>query len=142
MPSAKQVRVRIPQRMQELIDGTISIEELDDEELIRGQLRDKHGQFTGQKPLLIPRSMHQAVVRELVERGDGKLKKHFDNAIEVHAEIMNNPRANPQARLEASRYIWERIAGKIPDKHIVNATVQKWEQMAKEVLVDIGDEDG
>lgn len=136
-PARKKIEVNISARMKALLDGELDVEDLDDEELIKGQLRADDGTFRGQPSLLIPRTMHQRIIRELVMRGDGKLKQYFNRALETHNEVMMNPRANPQARLEAARYIWERVAGKIPNEHVVTATVKKWEQMADEVLVDL-----
>lgn len=134
-------RTVVPNRYQAFIDGTLSVEDLDHEELIRGQIRNKNGDFGGGAPRSIPRSFHTAVVRELVHRGDGKLKAHLDLAIDTMAEIAGNKRANPQARIQAAQYLWERVAGKIPDKHIVEASVKRWENVAKDVLVDVEPEE-
>ena len=144
MPPAKRklpARNKVPTRYQDFLDGNLTVEDLDHEELVRGQIRNRNGEFGGRPPLVIPRSFHTAVVRELVHRGEGKLKEHLDLAIDTMAEIAGNKRANPQARIQAAQYLWERVAGKIPDKHIVEASVKRWENVAKDVLVDIDDKE-
>jgi len=134
--AGKTSRAKNP-RYEKFLNGEMDVEDLDHDELIRGQLRDKNGSFVGKPPLLIPRSFHQAVVRELVHRGEGRLKEHLDTAIDTMVEVAQNPRANPQARIMAAQYLWERVAGKIPDKHVVEASIRKWESVAEDVLVDI-----
>ena len=72
MPPSKAKKV--PSRYDDFLDGKLSVEDLDHEEQIRGQIRNRNGEFGGRPPTVIPRSFHQAVVREFVHRGEGKLK--------------------------------------------------------------------
>src|SRR5687768_1849958 len=123
-------------RMQQFIDGVITVEDLDDEELRKGQLRASDGSFKGRPPLLIPREFYEAVVREMIERGNTTIRSHMDASIQVIAELMMNKRTPARERLAAAQYILERTAGKIPEKQIVQAQVSKWEQVLDEVTFD------
>lgn len=126
-----------PPRYQGLVDGTMSIEDLDIEELSRGQLRDKNGQFTGRPANVIPREMTIKLAQELLTRGDGTWRENYMRAMEVFVEIMENPRARPQDRLYAAQYVIERVAGKIPEKQVVEASIRKWEEVADAVMVEV-----
>lgn len=123
-------------RMQQLIDGEITVEDLDDEELRRGQLRDKNGEFKGRPPLLVPREFYEAITREMLERGNATMRSHMEASIGVIAELMVNKRTPARERLAAAQYMLERTAGKIPEKQIVQASISKWEKVLDEVTFD------
>ena len=139
----KGLAVRATDRYQAMLNGTLSVEDLDDDEIIRGQLRDKNGQFRGSAPLLIPRVFHQRAVKELMHRADMSILSNLTDAQKAVADIMNNPKAPAIARLEAAKYMWERIQGKIPDKVELDTTIRKFETLIEggHVLVDVDIED-
>jgi hypothetical protein len=134
---AKKKANTLPPRYEAFLDGTLTVEDLDDEELLKGQLRDKDGQFRGRPPLMIPRAFHVKLTQELLHRAEGKIREHFNEAMQVFIDVMNNPRVRPQDRLYAAQYVWERMAGKIPEKQVVEASVRKWEDVAEAVVVEL-----
>lgn len=138
-----ELAIRATDRYQALLNGTLSVEDLDDDEIIKGRLRDKHGGFRGRPPYLIPRVIHQRAVKELMHRADMSILSNLEDAQKAVAEIMNNPRAPAIARLEAAKYMWERIQGKIPDKVELDTTVRKFETLIEggHVVVDVDIED-
>lgn len=137
----KGVKRRTSDRYEAFIQGELSIEDLDMEELLKGQIRDRNGGFTGRPPLQIPRAFHTKVVQELLQRADQTWRSNLDAAMKVFVEIMENPRVRAQDRLYAAQYIIERTAGKIPDKQVIEASVRKWEDVADAVIVEVlGDE--
>lgn len=109
--------VAIPPRVQQLLDGEISVEELDDEELARGYPRAVDGTFRG-APSVVPRSIHDRMVRELFTRASRHLKENLTDAVKNMTEIANNKDLDPKVRLQASQWIVERIMGKSPDVQI------------------------
>lgn len=133
--------VRVPNRYQELIDGKIKIEDLSDEEIFQGRLRDKNGGFTGRPPLAIPRQFHEAVVRELIKRAHKKMESQVQPMIQVLMDLAANPRTPADARYKAATYLMERVLGKVPDKQIITATIAKWEQDLSGLVVDVGDDE-
>jgi hypothetical protein len=133
-------RVRVQSlRMQAFLNGEITVEDLDSEELRKGQFRDRNGGFQGRPPMLIPREFHEAIVREMIDRGEATLRSHMDAAIEVIAKMAMNPKTPARERLAAAQYVLERTAGKIPDKQIVQASVARWQSAMEEVVFDIPD---
>lgn len=129
--------VSISPRMQAFVDGTISLDELDDEEIMRGQLRDKNGGFSGRPSDYIPRKFHTQLVRETIKRMEGKFRESQDVAYQALIEIASNPRAHADARYKASVYLIERIHGKVPDRVIAQVAVAPWEDNIEELVVDI-----
>ena len=108
-------------RMAKLIAGEISVRDLDDEELARGQFRNADGTFGGRPSVVIPREMLQEMVRRLLERGDELWRTGFNMAIATHLEICSDLNVDPRTRLAAAQYIIERVSGKTPDRVLVTA---------------------
>ena len=133
--SHKQEKVRISGRMAQFMAGDISIEDLDDEELARGQFRDANGQFSGRPNKLIPREVQQEMIRRLLARGDELWRQGYNIAIKVHLEIAADPNNSPADRLKAAQYLIERVAGKTPDRiHI--AAEDPVETLFRSILQD------
>ena len=113
--------VSVPPRIQQLLDGTLDISELDDEELARGYPRAADGSFRN-PPIVIPRSIHNRMMRELFQRSGDHLKANLRNAVEVMTNIANNEQNDPNVRLKAAQWVVERVMGKTPD---VSVTVDE-----------------
>lgn len=128
-------------RYQALVDGDLKIGDLDDQELLRGMLRNKAGGFGGRPGKAIPREFHTAIVREITLRADRRILPRLEEAQDTMREIMLNPRAPAVARIEAAKYTWERIQGKIPDKLIQETTIRKFEDLIEggKLLIDLPD---
>lgn len=132
---------KLSPRMKDLEEGRISIEDLDMEELQRGQLRSADGKFHGPKPHAIPRAMHDLMQREIQKRAqlmfNGKLSLGFD----VIVELAENPRTAARERLAAAQYILERGIGKIAEKQEIKTEVTVFEQQISTggFLMDLGE---
>lgn len=131
-------------RVQRFVAGEITVDDLDDEELVRGQLRGSDGKFHGGGQKMIPRSFHLAIQRRLQQRGFGKMQESFFEAIDTMASIMRDPEAENRDRMAAARFIIERVAGKTPDKVEVAVELKPWEQLLQGIIKsvpDAGDDD-
>jgi acyl-CoA thioesterase len=120
--------------MAQFMHGEIKAEDLDDEELMRGQIKADNGTFSGRPPHLIPRAFHEALTRELLKRGEGILRRNFMMAMETFIVIAADPNVEPKDRLKAAQYIWERTAGKIPERMDIKAEIQPWQEDITEII--------
>lgn len=136
-PAKRPKASRAPERYDAFLTGELSVEDLDMEELLRGQLRDRNGNFTGRPSSMIPRAFHVKITQELLQRAEGTWRENMNDAMKVFVDIMNNERVRAQDRLYAAQYIIERVAGKIPEKQMIEASVRKWEDAAEAVIVEI-----
>lgn len=137
----RELRALTP-RMRDLAEGRLSVEDLDFEELQRGQLRDKNGNFTGRKPAILPRAWHERVAQELIRRGESEFRKNFDGALKAMVQLATDPRVASRERFLASQYVIERIMGKIPDKVETKSEVTIFDQMVQDgsLLMDLGEQ--
>lgn len=129
------VTMRVRGRTAMLISGELDVADLDDEELARGRCKDKNGRFTGKPPLVVPRSLHDRMRKELLLRGDKLFAENYTEAVRVMANIAMDPRAENKDRIKAAQYVIERIAGKVPDKVELSAA-DPWQTIIDRIVVD------
>lgn len=125
-------KVNVPPRIMALLDGTISVEDLDDEELARGYPRAVDGTFKGSAPKLVPRALHDRMVRELFARADLQLRNNLLKVTETMTRLATDPEVDDSVRLKAATYVYERLRGKVPDV-VVTTTTKPWEEVLEGV---------
>jgi hypothetical protein len=108
--------VRVTGRYAMLISGALKVEDLDDEELSRGQLRASDGSFRGRPPKILPTELVQAMRREWMSRAQGKLREALlQHGIGTLVDLATTS-IDDGVRLRAAQAIIERTMGKVPDK--------------------------
>lgn len=133
-PPARPVTRKVTGRVAQLMRGEITIDDLSDEELRRGQLADKNGVFRGKPSSMVPRAMHDEMVRRLLSRGTEKFRHDYFTAIDTMIEIMTDTEVEASVRLKAADTLITRVAGKPIEKVELSVEVKPWEQVAKGIL--------
>lgn len=128
-------------RYQQLIDGTLKVEDLEDEEIKKGRCMDKNGGFSGRPPSNFPRALHDAMHNEFIKRTQESFKPMVSTATDVLLEIAQNKRAAGPARVRAAEILIERGAGKVPDKVFAEVVTKKFEENIEGLFVDMPVED-
>lgn len=137
MPSGSSRRNhRVPDRLEQLLSGAIKVEDLDDEEIMRGQLRSADGSFRGRPSAVVPRAFHDAIKAELVSRSDRKLQENLTDARTTIVELMLNRRTPAMVRLMAAQHVEARLIGPIPKEIQAKVETKKWEDVDG-LLVDV-----
>jgi hypothetical protein len=129
-------RDMVPPRYRAFLSGELTAADLDDEEIRRGQLRDKNGTFAGRPSNVIPREFHEAIAKEALDRMNGRLSRMVSLSVDVLTEIALNKRAPAVARNQAAIYLLERVVGKIPDKVQQEVVMKKFENDLEEIVED------
>lgn len=132
-------RKEVPPRYRAFLTGEMTIADLDDEEIRRGQLRDVNGTFAGRPSNVIPREFHEALAKEALDRMNGRLSRMVGMSLDVLTEIANNKRAPAVARNQAAIYLLERVVGKIPDKVQQEVVMKKYMSDLEDIVE--GDEE-
>lgn len=129
-------------RMAKQADMTIEewVEGLSNEELVRGQPKNKNGGFSGRPPNWVPRAFHRACVAELMRRGKKLWQENYLQAIETMTKIANGEVKGASAgdRLKAAQYVIERLEGKIPEKLVITDD-QPWMLVIDDIVADVSD---
>jgi hypothetical protein len=97
-----------------LLDGTLTVSDLDDEEIRRGRVRGADGGFTGRRHS-VPSHLMAEFQKELLRRAESKFKESVVDAIELYSKVVNDEDAKYSDRLKAADKIIERVFGKTPE---------------------------
>lgn len=120
--AADDIDIRLRGRYAMLLQGHLKVEDLDDDELARGQLKAADGTFRGRPPRVVPSELVQAMRREWLSRAEAKLREALmDHGIGTLVELARNRNIDEGVRLRAAERLIERTMGKVPDKIEVRA---------------------
>jgi hypothetical protein len=118
-------------RQQAFDRGLLTVQDLDDEELRAGRCRGPDGKIpvvTG-KTSTIPRDIFDEVVAEHEQRTNQRLRERLDTMVDVIVGVAIDDTVEPRDRFEAAKYVFERLAGKTPERINVAVTRAPWEEM-------------
>ncbi|QLF84486.1 hypothetical protein SEA_RIE18_4 [Microbacterium phage Rie18] len=128
-------------RLELLVSGDLKIEELDDEEILRMQLKNANGDFRGRPPLWVPRSFALEMRAEFTRRFQGELNNMLPKALKAHKEILDSRHLAPgdAARMTAVKEVYDRTFGKVVQQTEVHATVEKkdFTDVVADVVMDL-----
>lgn len=128
--------LRLKGRYAQLLNGTLSVEDLDDDELAQGRLKASDGTFRGRPPRVVPADLVQAMRREWLSRAEARLRDALmEKGIGTLVSLAENEDIDPAVRLRAADKIIERTMGKVPDRvHI--AAEDPVETLFRNILAD------
>lgn len=130
------ILVRLRGRYAQLLTGGLTVEDLDDEELARGQLKASDGTFRGRPPSVVPAELVQAMRREWLSRAEAKLREALlEKGIGTLTALAGNAAIDPAVRLRAADKLIERTMGKVPDR-IHFAAEDPVESLFRSILAD------
>lgn len=124
-------------RWQKLLDGQLTVKDLDDDELKRMQVRGAGGMFSS-KPRALPSHLAAAMRSEWLARGQAKLERGYHDAIQIMLDIANNPDVKDSDRIKAANIVIERTAGKAVE-HVHVKSDDPWGKMMADALEDARD---
>jgi hypothetical protein len=125
-------------RRQQFVDGTLKVEDLDDEELDKLQFKDRHGRFTGRPPALST-AQSRALHAEWRKRIARRFEAEAVNAMEVMRQIMTSRGAKDTDRLRAAEMMLARSLGR-ETQTVVNVAAT-WEDFEEGTVVEVDRED-
>jgi hypothetical protein len=106
---ADQENRRALSRPEQFARGLLEVNDLDDEELARQQIREDDGNFARMRPALHVNKISE-MQRELLARGNDVFKAAFIEATQTMREICTDPNNPPQVRLQAAKIIVDKVA--------------------------------
>lgn len=141
----KRVQVSVT-RLDLLLDGTLKIEELDDEEIRRMQLRSSTGDFRGKPPLWIPHSLALAFKQEFFRRFQSELGDMLPDAMRAIKEQLNSRHLSPgdATRLRAAELVIDRVFGKVTqnvDQHVVIDKGRSFDDFVGDAMIDVEEDE-
>jgi len=117
-------------RWMQFRNGYLKVEDLTDEELLKGRIRNEDGTLTRNKD--IPRELWDRAVRELFGRADQLMQESLLDVINAIVQIAKCEVYEPADRQKAAIWLVERVMGKAPDRIIVEQE-KPWETVMTHV---------
>jgi hypothetical protein len=139
MAKGKLTKVRISERMKDLVDHPEKFAELSDDEVYRGRLKAEDGTFKGRPPAYTPTKFNQLMRQELIRRWEMEVAKTLKPSLEVLHDIANGKitgRVPADARMKSAIYLIERTVGKVPEKTEMQVELKPWQEGIEGLLYD------
>jgi hypothetical protein len=134
-------RIQIGERNAAILAGDVDLAAWDDEELMRGQRRNKNGKFSGRPPKIVPKAVHDELVRRKMSKAHDLLRDNIVAATEVLVDVAKDTDVDPSVRLKAAGMILDRVLGKAPENVNIRAQLEPpWLEALRGGIVSLDDE--
>lgn len=138
--------VRVGKQNTRILIGAEDLTEWDLEELRAGRRRSANGSFDGKAPVIVPKAIHDELVKRTLSEAQRLLTESLDDAVQALTSIVKDNNVDAKDRLKASQMILDRVMGKNPETVKVTGEA-KWEQALTAGIVattprDLGHSDG
>lgn len=120
---------------QAILSGEADLSIWTDEELMRGQRRDRNGKWGGRPPKVVPTAIHNELVRRRLSKAGELLNESVVDAVQLLRKVVVDDDANYADRIKAAVIIMERVMGKTPDRVELTAEVKPWEVALRNGIV-------
>lgn len=99
-----------------ILTGQDDLSDWTDEELRYGRRAGKGECFTGRPPKIVPKAIHDELVRRTLVGANDLMRDHLEEAVRELCAIATSEACEAKDRLRAISMIMDRIMGKSPDK--------------------------
>lgn len=123
-----------------ILNGEMDLSAWSEEELMRGQRRSRRGTWEGRPPKLVPKAIHDELVRRKMSEAHDLMRDNVVKATEVLIEIAEDKEVDPAVRLRAVGMIHDRVLGKAKERVEVAVEFTPMDQDIEAITVVWGDE--
>jgi hypothetical protein len=128
-----------------IYDGQ-SLDTWDDEELMRGRRRNKHGTFTGRPAQVVPAALLRELNRRRFSRAHALMADSLVDGALMLRSVINDKKADPADRIKAAELLFNRVLGK-PHESVSlevsgNESTVPWQKMMAGAIVATVEEAG
>ena len=121
-----------------ILAGDEDVRAWDDEELLRGQRRDRNGKWGGRPPKVVPKVVHDELVRRKLRKAYELLADSVEAAVRVLVEIATDDQADPAVRVKAATTILDKALPPKPvDVHLTHEP--KWQVALEGGIRSVGE---
>ena len=132
---------RLPLRYQMFMTGELTVKDMDDEELLKGRLKDEQGIFR-RPPSWIPEDMLQAMHKEYIRRQKIIFRGAISESYKGLEQIIKNELYSAEARGKAATVLLDRLEGPVKQEVEVSGEVKAvWEEAIEGAIVVMDIED-
>jgi hypothetical protein len=121
-----------------ILSGEVDLSSWDMEELRRGQKKDRNGRWVGRPPKVVPKKIHDELVKRTLDDARRLFNDNLLAAVQVLIEIVENPDTDTRERLKGIQMIVDRAMGKAPETVKLNVDAP-WVGAINAGIVSIGE---
>jgi hypothetical protein len=107
-------RVRVGAVNTAILSGKLDLSVWGEDELIRGQRRAKNGKFQGRPPKIVPKAIHDELVRRRLSKAGDLLDESIVDAVLLLRQVVTDDEAQYADRIKAAQLIMDRVMGRAP----------------------------
>lgn len=131
----------IPDRYKQFLDGTLTVDDLDDEEIMRGQLRNSQGDFRGRNAKFLPRELMLGIIQKRDEIFASKIMPAASDAIDNLKRVSKTSTVHDGPGVQASKILLAYAIGNPVEKVQINAHVEhKYDHIVESSLRKVGED--
>lgn len=139
--SNQRALVRLGVANTRILTGVEDLSDWDDDELKQGQKKNRNGSFGGKRPTVVPKKLHDELVRRTLSKVEETFREGAQAAAEAMVDLVKGKDTDDRARVAAAKLIFDRVLGKEPNKVDVQVHVGKFEEAFQAMLVPDEDDD-
>ena len=140
MTTPERRRMRLGPTNSRILRGAEDLSQWEEEELYRGQRRDKDGHFRGRKAKVVSLAVHREITRRQMQKVQEHLRDNILQAAEALTEMIHNPNVDDGAKVKAITMVFDRVLGKAPEKvEVALAPTQLEEDVEFSIVYDEDD---
>lgn len=121
--------VSLGKRNAAVLRGEDDLSEWSDEELLRGQRRNKNGKWGGRRPKLVPLALHRELNSRRLHEAKEILSDSIVRAAEVLREVMDDPDAENRDKLKAAEMVIKTVTGRADFELKIEAPPAAWQEL-------------
>lgn len=133
--------VRIGAGNTRILTGQDDLSTWSDEELREGRKRDKNGGWQGKAPVVVPKALHDELIRRTLMEANELMREDLVTAVQMLVQIATSEACEAKDRLRAISMIMDRVMGKSPDKVEISGQ-SPWLVALQAGVVNIGNGNG
>lgn len=134
--SKKRASVHVGRTNTAILTGQEDLSLWSDEELKRGQRKSSRGRWEGKPPSVVPKAVHDELVKRTLAKANELLRDNLVGAIECLAELMTGADVDDAVRLKAALAIKDHVMGKAPQTIDITATVKPYEEVLESFTIE------
>lgn len=117
-----------------IFNGEVDLSIWSEEELVRGQRRSANGKWMGRPPKVVPKAIHDELVKRKMSKAYDLLNDSIYDAVAVLREVALDRSADAAMRIKAATEILNRTMGK-PTQEMKIAVKSTFDEALEAMLV-------
>ena len=133
--------IRVGKANTKIITGQEDLSLWDDDELKEGRRKGKDGTFIGRKPVIIPKAIHDELVKRTLAKANKMLVENTELAVQALIDVVKGADTEDKDRLRAIDMVMTRVLGKPADKVEFSGETPPWQLAIGTAIVSIKSSD-